>query len=34
MNPRDADTKGPTEPTAINAWNEGRTIYVEPHDGE
>ncbi len=22
-----------TEPTAIRAWSEGRTIYIELHDG-
>ena len=33
MNTTAAETHVDTEPAAIRAWSEGRTIYVELHDG-
>ena len=33
MNSTAAETHLDTEPAAIRAWSEGRTIYVELHDG-
>jgi Protein of unknown function (DUF2442) len=33
MNTAATDPRVQTEPAAIRAWAEGRTIYVELHDG-
>jgi hypothetical protein len=33
MNTTAAKPRLETEPAAIRAWSEGRTIYVELHDG-
>lgn len=33
MNTTIADTQISVEPAALRAWAEGRTIYVELHDG-
>ncbi len=27
------ELKVPVEPTAVRAWAEGRTVYIELHDG-